>query len=61
MRIKTIYLPLPEPEPRGLAGIGYGNGAYGSWVYPDPEFEPAVEVLLGVEEEEDMFAGLTLC
>ena len=30
-------------------------------MYPDPEEEPAVEVLLGVEEEEeDMFVGLLL-
>lgn len=48
---------MPLPEPFGLAGIGYGNGAYGSWEdWPDPEEDPAVEVLLGVEEEEDIVA-----
>jgi hypothetical protein len=31
-------------------------------VYPDPELEPAVDVLLGVEEdEEDMIAEVELC
>jgi len=35
-----------------LAGIGYGNGAYGSC--PDPELLPAVEVPDGEDPEEDM-------
>ena len=43
---------MPWPEPLGLAGIGYGNGAYGSW--PDPELLPAVEVPDGEDPEEDM-------
>lgn len=31
-------------------------------MYPDPELEPAVDVLLGVEEdEEDMIAEVELC
>lgn len=31
-------------------------------MYPDPDVEPAVEVLLGVEEEEeDMAAELRFC
>jgi hypothetical protein len=57
-----VYLPWPPlcccPDPRALAGIGYGNGAYGS-VYEgllDPEVAPAVEVLPGEEEAEDIAA-----
>lgn len=53
-RGEDIYLPWPpwlEP-PRGLAGIGYGNGAYGSW--PDPELLPEPDVPEGEDPEEDM-------
>jgi hypothetical protein len=36
--------------------MGYGKGAYGSCVYPplpDPDEEPAVDVLPEVDEEEE--------
>lgn len=40
-----------------LAGIGYGNGAYGNCTF-DPEDEPEVEVFPGEEEAEDIFDGM---
>ena len=36
------------PDPRGFAGIGYGNGAYGSDLLPAVSVVPDVEVLLEV-------------
>jgi hypothetical protein len=41
-----------------LAGIGYGNGAYGSWL--DPELLLAVEVPGGEDPEEDMVVLLVM-
>lgn len=54
---KVAYLPLPPdcwPEPRPLAGMGYGKGAYGRVYDGLPEVAPAVEVLPGEEEVEDI-------
>ena len=36
------------PDPRGFAGIGYGNGAYGSGLLPAVPVVPDVEVPLEV-------------
>jgi len=41
-----VYLP----DPRGFAGLGYGDGAYGSWPGPAVSVAPDVEVLLEVLE-----------
>jgi hypothetical protein len=57
VKVIVYFDPPCCPEPRPFAGIGYGNGAYGSWYEGlDPEVEPAVEVLPGEEDAEDIIA-----